>query len=121
MSPDFLTSLFESRKRYFIRGEPREIGKEKIAYFVAKFPKSKIYSEYTMVGEGCVEEVHRLSPSDSDYSFASANDWNFVIEFQTLTRYSKDILGRQILSEVIMRKLSGQRPFGVELSREESA
>lgn len=120
MSPDFLTSFFEIRKRYFIGGEPSEIGKGEDRIFRCKFPKSKLYSDYTLVGEGRVERVYRLLSSDKDYSFASSNGWNFVIDFQNIRKYPLEIPGKQVLSESVLKKLSGQRPFGVELTREDS-
>ena len=121
MSPEFVESLFDVRRRYFLGGMPSEIGKNKTAFFVAKFQKSDdLFKQYTLVGEGKVKDVTRIIPLDKDYGFAVKNRWSYVIDFSSLNRYPKGILATEVLSVIILKKLKGQRPFGVELSSQDS-
>lgn len=120
MSPEFVESLFESRRRYFLGGMPSEIGKNKTAFFVAKFRKSELYKDYTLVGEGRIKDVSKIIPVDSDYKFAIQNNWPYVIDFETLTRYEIGISWTQVFPETVMESLNKQRPFGVMLSEGDS-
>jgi hypothetical protein len=120
MSPEFLDSLFNIRKRYFLGGEPSWIAKGKTTFFVAKFKKSEVYKQYTLVGEGQIEDGHEVSAGDKDYSFAIQNDWPYVIELENLKQYSKGMPASEVFPEQVLKKSNSQRPFGVELSCEES-
>ena len=122
MSPDFVESLFNVRKRYFLGGEPSEISKGKIAYFVAKFKKSDLYKQYTLVGEGRIKAGYQIAPGDKDYAFATQNSWQYVIEFENLKQYTRkqSTLASEVFSDQVMKKLNSQRPYGVALSSEES-
>ena len=120
MSPEFLDSLFNVRKQYFLRGEPSEIGRNKTAFFVAKFKKDPSYKRYMLVGQARVKDVSRIRPTDNNHAFAAENGWNFVIDLEDLKKFPTSIPSEEIFPESTLKKFNGQRPFGVELSPEES-
>ena len=121
MSPEFVDSLFNLRRRYFLRGTPSELMKGNAVFFVAKFPKSQqVHKEYDLIGDGKVKAVGRLEQTDRDYEFATGNGWRFVVDFENLSRYSRDIPATDVFSQSVLDRLNSQRPFGVELSAEES-
>lgn len=61
-----------------------------------------------------------VSPGDRDCAFAMQNNWTYLVDFGNLKQYPKGILASLVFPEGIIKKLNGQRPFGVDLSREES-
>lgn len=50
----------------------------------------------------------------------SKTEWPCVIDFENFKQYSKNVLASQIFPEQVIKKLNSQRPFGVDLSSEES-
>jgi hypothetical protein len=117
LNKEFFESVFRIRKKYYVRGEPSELGKGNTIYFVMKSEES---GKYLLVGEGVCTYVGKLHPFDSGYDFAISHNWNYVVELEGLVEYKQPIAAEEVFTETTLRKLKQQRPFGVPLSREEA-
>jgi hypothetical protein len=114
---EFYDSVFDKRKRYFTAGEPNELGKGSLVYFVMKSEKN---AEYVIVGEGRVLAGGKLDPLGRDHGFASNHGWKFVTELEDLRKYPKEIPVEEVFSPSVITKIHSERPFGIDLDPKES-
>lgn len=118
LNEDYFKSVFEIRKKYFVSGEPQELGKNSTIFFGMKNPSAK---EYGIVGSAKPTFVRRVNSSDrSELEYSGEHNWHFVIELTEFQKFGKRIPADQVFSPDILKKISSQRPFGIELSPIES-
>jgi hypothetical protein len=108
LNKEFFESVFRVRKKYYVRGEPSELGEGNTIYFVMK---SEEGGKYLLVGEGVCTYVGELHPSDRGYDFATSHNWNYVVELEGLVEYKQPIAAEEVFTETTLRRLK-QRPFG---------
>lgn len=117
LNQEYIRSVFDVRKKYFVSGEPRELGKNSTIFFVMKNPETK---EYDLVGEANPTFVGPLVVRNRDEDdFSEEHGWRFVIELTNLRKYLKSIPVTIVFSPDTTKKLHAQRPYGVQLSAEE--
>ncbi|MEM4311102.1 MAG: hypothetical protein QXX95_01780 [Nitrososphaerales archaeon] len=117
LNEEYYESVFNIRKKYFLSRKPKEIGKGSNVYFIIKNKKD---GNYYIVGEGKVSNLRPVQEGEKDYEFAFEHNWKFVTEFEELRKFNKQILARDIFSEIIYQKLKLQSPSGIEIPPEEA-
>jgi len=117
LNQEFFESVFRVRKKYYIRGNPSELGKGNTIYFVMKNEES---GKYLLVGEGVCVNVTPLNPFDKGYDFATKYGWDYVVELEGLVEYKQPIAAEEVFTEPTVGRLKQQRPYGVSLPREEA-
>lgn len=115
LNQEFFESVFKLRRRYFLKGEPSELGEDNTAYFVMKKEV-----KYFLVGEGVCVRGLKVHPADEAYEFARKHGWDYAIQLDKLIEYQQPIPVDEIFSESIVREINSQRPFGIPLPREEA-
>jgi hypothetical protein len=117
-SEDNFESVFRARKKYYIAGLPKELAPNSTLYFAMKEPKVR---DYNLVGDSKLTSAGPLfvrNKDESDYS--EENNWRFVIDLKDLREYPQRVSASKVFSPDVTKKLSSQRPFGIELSSEEA-
>ena len=117
LNQEFFESVFRIRRRYYMKGEPSELGKGNKIYFVMK---SKESGKYLLLGEGVCADGYALHPSDEGYDFAMKYKWDYVVQLEGLVEYKHPIAAEEVFTEATFRRLKQQRPYGIPLSREEA-
>ena len=114
----FFKSVFEVRKKYFIKGQPQELAKNSTIFFALKDAESR---QYLVVGTGKPILVRPVNASDRDEDgYSEEHRWPLVIELTELAKFDKQISATEIFSEEVLKKAKSRRPFGIELSPAES-
>jgi len=114
---EFYDSVFHKRKRYFTAGEPKELGRGSLVYFVMKSGKN---GGYVVVGEGTVSGGGKLDPLGRDHSFVTNHGWKFVTQLENLREYPREIPVENVFSPSVVTKIHSERPFGIDLDSVES-
>lgn len=118
LNQQYLQSVFEVRKKYFSSGEPKELGKNSTIFFAMKNPETH---DYELIGQARPIFVGPFIPRDKDEdNFSEEHNWRFVIELVDLCKYPKPIRATDVFTIDTVKKLHTQRPYGIELSVEES-
>jgi len=117
LNQEFFESVFRVRRRYYMSGEPSELGKGSKIYFVMK---SEEGSKYLLIGEGLCAGGNTLHPFDEGYEFARRYGWDYVVYLEKLIEYKRPIAVEEIFAESTVMKIKQQRPYGIPLKREEA-
>jgi hypothetical protein len=117
LNQEFFESVFRLRKRYFMKGEPSELGKGSRAYFVMKYEKG---SRYLLLGEGVCAGGSVLYSSDEGYDFARRNGWDYVVDLEGLIEYEQPMAVEEVFTESTVMKIGQRRPYGIPLAYDEA-
>ena len=117
LNQEFFESVFRVRRKYYMKGEPSELGKGNKIYFVMKSAKD---GKYLLVGEGICADGGSLHPFDKDYDFATEHKWDYLVELEGLVEYKHPIAVEEVFTNATLRRLKQQRPYGIPLSRDEA-